>query len=1006
VTLTFGFYVESVEFTADVIAGRASLGGSESACLGLARALKARGHKVTIFSAKLGKDAPVEDHAGVRWRPVTALAREQILCDFDVFVALRMPGVLNHVDAKFNVLWNQDLMYGEPMKLHTMGLAWAYDAVAYVSEFHRHQWEAIAHELTDVGYVTRNGFDPALVPDPKTVTKAPHRVIHISRPERGLEPLLTMWPKVRAAIPDAELHLCRYSSMYDKDGWGKVCADFDTAAQQVNDEVGGIVWLGELGKADLYRAIAEAAVMWYPGVVDFAETSCISAIESQANGTPFVGSYKGALPETVPAGVLIKGDAVKDEAYHEQSVAAVVDLLRGCERNTFGYRKTVQAGRDHVFPRYTYAAIAEEWEAWLLGAFQSRYETHKIGVLRRLLNDDDHVGAKVLAYEIAGNSPDITPHVQEAEAAEDFCDYVIAGKDHTAETYGEFAVKPLEDMKRAGPRLRTVLEKMAGRKAIVDIACGPGSFALALAAADPERTVVGIDYSQQNIDAANAAAIELGVADQVTFICEPVWDYDTQAPSAWFAQFMADKAGSFDAAWCGEFIEHVAAHQALVDSVESLVVEGGTVMFSCPYGSLSELCPRDTPLHRGHVHHFRAADIAAVFGAKQDFVCLAAPWDGTSPRGSVCGNWILAWTNKSDCPTAARPLERRVLMRPLSRLTAGIIVNDVDAALDLSRCLNELWPVVDEIVLGDCGVSEPVKARILSEFPRKTRWVPVGKVHDLRGGFAEARNAVLKEASGEWFLWIDADERLVGGMDLNKYIAANRVFRGFAIRQQHLHLDGPMGTDTPIRLFRRGPDIQFYGCVHEQPQQGDCNGDILPSLQINDVELAHTGYLHEGVRRDKALKRNLPLLERDRVVFPDRTLGLVLAIRECANLALWAKERAGGRLNDESKAYESRVIALYEQHFLNPGHKYHALARPFYEQAVRDVDGAIEVELALAGAPGGLKEATSTPSRVWVRTPDHLRALLQWHLDEALKPLEHPVPLEVDPLPTSVQAVA
>jgi hypothetical protein len=37
---------------------------------------------------------------------------------------------------------------------------------------------------------------------------------------------------------------------------------------------------------------------------------------------------------------------------------------------------------------------------------------------------------------------------------------------------------------------------------------------------------------------------------------------------------------------------------------------------------------------------------------------------------------------------------------------------------------------------------------------------------------------------------------------------------------------------------------------------GDCNGDIMPALEINDVALPHLGYLTEGIRRDKMLHRN------------------------------------------------------------------------------------------------------------------------------------------------------
>jgi 2-polyprenyl-3-methyl-5-hydroxy-6-metoxy-1,4-benzoquinol methylase/glycosyltransferase involved in cell wall biosynthesis len=995
VTLTIAFCIESVTFTAGVIRGTESLGGSESACLGLARALKARGHDVHIFTTMLGEDAPAVDHAGVKWHHARDIGRMSILCDWDVFVALRMPIVLSQVKARFRVLWNQDLLNGEGMKNHVMSQAWAYDALAYVSEYHRHQWEGLCEEVRGIGYVTRNGFDQTLVHDPKTVHKAPNRIIHISRPERGLGPLLTMWPLLRAKVPDAELHLCRYSSMYDAQGWGKVCSQYDASVAQINAQVGGIKYLGELGKPALYKAIGEAAVMWYPGVHDFAETSCIAAIEAQANGTPFVGSYKGALPETAPHGIYIKGNADTDADYHQASVAAVVDLLNGCRNQTFAYRKLVQAGRDHVFPRYTYEAIASDWEQWLLAQFRARYKGHTLGVLRQLMHEDDVVAALTVASEIARESGhDDEGAVAFALAVSNEAHAIISGHAHTSADYGDHAPDPMHEVHAAGGRIQEVLRRMADRKHVVDVACGSGAFALALAEADPARTVVGIDFSQANIDAANLAATKLGISDRVTFICASVWDFATQQPSEWMTDFVTRSAGVFDGLWCGEFLEHVAEVKHLVDLLETLVIEGGTVMCSVPMGPQGELVDRRTPHLKGHVHHFRPADLAEVFGRKRDFTCSAAP-GGTTPCGNLIGNWILQWTNALEAPTGDRPLDRVVLMRPKRTLSAGIITNDT---LDLRRCLDAIWPVVDEIVIGDCGAPAGELDAICHEFPRKTRVVPVGPVPSLRGGFSEARNVVMDAATGDWFLWIDSDEVLCGGVDLQKY-TESIVFRGFSVKQQNLHLDAPMDSETPIRLFRRGPDIRFYGCIHEQPQMGHCNGDIVPALQVGDFQLAHTGYLHENIRREKAITRNLPLLSRDREVFKERTLGLLLVTRDFANLALWEKQQAGGQLTDQAKEYQRNVIALYEQHFLDPGHKYHGLARPFYESALRDVAGAMEIEVALAGAPQGLGNQRAPIQRLWVRTPAHLRQLLQARIDEMLKPIEQPFAMDVEPLP-------
>lgn len=986
--LTIAFTIDSVTFDAGVIAGTTSLGGSESACLGLARALQARGHDVHVFTTLLAEDAPSVDHAGVQWHRTDSIARWGVFKDWDVVVALRQPAPLAQVAAKFKVLWSQDLMASDKMKHYVMSLAFAYDAVAYVSRYHQAQWEALVPELRGIGWATKNGHDAALAAAARAnAVKHPKRLIHISRPERGLGPLLEMWPEVRAAYPDVEVQVCRYSSMYDKDGWGQVCAAFDKDVEQVNASVGGITYLGELGKPALYQAIADAAAMWYPGVSTFAETSCIAAIEAQACGTPFIGSFKGALPETVPSGLLIRGAAQGDEAYAREALAAIGDVTRGCAEQSPAYQALVREGLSHV-SAYTYDALAAEWEEWLLRQFEQRYDREKAGVLRRLQHEDDLVAARIVATELGD------------QAAVDDCNRIIAGLDHTAAQYAEQAMNPLHELERGDRRLQEVVSQFDGCRHLVDVACGSGAFPIALALADPDRHVTAVDYAEANIAAGRAAAEAVGVADRITWIAAPVWNYNTGSISEWMRAFVAEHLATFDGAFCGEFLEHVEDCSALVRAIDATVKHQGRVVYTVPQGPLNTLVPRSMPLQRGHVHHFRPADLERVFGQKPAVRFLSLPWTLSDPRGEMVGNWLVTYRRGDGDDTGERPLDRRILSRPYRSLSVGLITNNT---LDLRRCLDALWATADEIVIGDTGCPPADLASVLTEFPRKVRVITVGAVPDLPGGFSEARNAVLAAASGDWFLWIDADEMLCGVSDLGKYLAST-VFIGFAIPQNHLHLDSPMSTDTPVRLFRKRPDIQFYGCVHEQPQMGNCNGDIVPALQVADVQIAHTGYLHEAIRREKALTRNLPLLVRDRQQFPDRELGRLLVLRDYANLALWTREQRGGQVTSDVQQYYGLVIGLFEEHFLDPKHKYHAIARPFYEQALRFVHGAMEVEigLAVAQAPDGIGAGRAKPHRVWVRTPEHLADVLKAQsetLVAALKPDAYV--LDCEPLPTT-----
>lgn len=988
--LTIAFIVDSVPFTKAVIAGETSLGGSESACLGLARALAARGHDVHIFTTQLAPDAAGKDHAGVEWHPYDEFAPMNQFIEWDVVCPLRMFAAYTQrpVYARLRLLWNQDLLVPGQMQLGVMSVAWAYDHLCYVSDYHRAQWEDLQPELKGLGWVTRNGFDPSQVPT--SATKDPNRIIHISRPERGLGPLLAMWPALKQQHPDATLRVCRYSSMYDQGpgSWTDVCQQWDARLAAVNEQVGGITYLGELNKPQLYQEIAEAAVMWYPGVSTFAETSCIAAVEAQACGTPFVGSYRGALPETVPTGVLIKGDH-RSPQYQEQSISAVVELLEQCQHQAFDYRKRQTDGRKHVKAHHTYAVLAEQWETQIEAWFTERYQANKVRVMRQLLHEDDHVAAKVVAGDILDEVS--KKDREEAETALAFCDYVIAGKDQTAEQYGEAAIQdPLVEAETSG-RFKLVAPIFEKCTSILDCACGNGSFAIALTKANPTIRVHGLDYSAQNIDHAKDGAERAGVADRCTFEQVTVYDFDTQDLHAdWLA--WAAGGRSFDALFVGEFIEHVGHYRALIDGLEAVLVDGAQVVYTCPHGAFAELYPKGphaVPLRRGHVHRFHHDDLRAVWGTKLLFWAdyLAG---GLSERGTPLGNWMIRYTKAPDRPCGFRPLEARIKKtRPYQKLSIGMIVKDAEN--DLGRCLWSINKVVDELIIGDTGSTDDSKA-IAASYGATVIDLPTIDEHP--DGFAGARNAVLAQCTGDWFLWIDADEQLMHGHWLRRYLDGT-VFNGYVIPQTHLYLDAPPTSDIPVRVFRPA-NVQFYGCIHEQPQHGDANGDIHPTLQVGDLKIAHTGYLTEEGREVKRVERNLPLLIRDAKVFGDRVLSKVLQIREAVIQSDHHRARNGGQMTPRAQEGYAHAVQMFVQAFDDPAHKYHKLARPWYEAALRHLGIGWEQEIAMAGKQGGLGGHQARHERLWVRDGAEYTRLMAFKVQEMAKGMT-PVTFVTDP---------
>jgi glycosyltransferase involved in cell wall biosynthesis/2-polyprenyl-3-methyl-5-hydroxy-6-metoxy-1,4-benzoquinol methylase len=994
-TASWAFILDSVPFSRKVIDGHTSLGGSESSCLGVARALAHRGADVHVFATKMTVDAPGADNDGVVWHPIEDFPSMNAFIEWDVVVALRAFSFYgNPVHARCRILWNQDLMVPGDMAAGVMSVAWAYDLIAYVSDYHRRQWEDLQPELTPIGWATRNGFDPAQLP--ASSTKDPNRIIHISRPERGLRPILAMWPALKERFPHATLQICRYSSMYDqgKGSWSDVCASFDRQIDQVNQAVGGITYLGELTKPQLYQAVSDAAVMWYPGVNTFAETSCIAAIESQGCGTPFVGSLKGALPETAKpsfdAGLLIAGDADQDPTYHAQSIAAVGAMLDGCKRNTVAYRKLQDAGRAHV-TAYTYDGLAAEWETKVTEWFAARYETRKLGVLRQLLHEDDHCGAKIVANDILDGYGDSAAAYTEAHAAFEFCERVIDGKEQSAAQYSEHAIQdPLAEAELCG-RFHAAIPEFAGCTRVLDVACGNGSFAIALARANPTVHITGLDYSAGNITLAQDGAVRAGVADRCTFHQVTVYDFDAHTLHAeWTA--WTETHGDFDGLFVGEFVEHVASTAALVDGLEAVLRSDAPVVYTCPIGPFTDMAVRTMAIHRGHVHLFHHDDVRNVWSKKKDFSANYLPI-GITQRGAPIGHWLIAYRVAPNRPAGSRDFATRIgRTRPKAMLSVGLITKDAEN--DLGRCLTSLWGVADEIVIGDTGSTDHTKA-IAADY--RATILDLAPIMEQPEGFSGARNAVLKACTGDWFLWIDADEILLGSHLLRRYLEGP-IFNGFVLHQTHLHIDAAPTFDIPVRVFRTAAPIQFYGCVHEQPALNDCNGDVVPTLETYDVLVAHTGYLTENVRREKMLNRNLPLLRKDQEVFPTRELGKVLVMRDYVNLADFDREGHQGQMTARARAGYAQAVRLFLTHFDDPAHRYHAIARPWYETALQHLGQGWEMELAAAGKAGGMGAKRAETERLWVRDAGEFMRL-QAYRSQKIAAGMITVPMKTDPFP-------
>ncbi len=344
------FYHRGIEFDGDTVLQN-PLGGSESALVYMARELARLGCEVTVFNSCRG--AGTCD--GVRYMPASEFAAFAASQEIDVFISQRyLEPFSADLRCRAKIYWVQDA-HDQPFVqgLHNPATTARIDRIFTISEWQTRIFQSEFGLPRSIFYVTRNGFRPDAF-ERNGRPRNPYKLVYASTPFRGLDVLLDIFPEIRKAVPEAELHLFTSMAVYgmdkseDEARYGELYA----RARQP-----GVRLRGSVSQADLARELGECALMLYPN--HFPETSCIAAIEAQAAGVPVVTSQLGALPETVAdgeTGICIEGDARSAE-YRQAFVESAINLLIDPDR----LAKMSRAARERAFERYPWSRIAEEW---------------------------------------------------------------------------------------------------------------------------------------------------------------------------------------------------------------------------------------------------------------------------------------------------------------------------------------------------------------------------------------------------------------------------------------------------------------------------------------------------------------------------------------------------------------------------------------------------------------------------------------------------------------------
>ncbi|MCA0983773.1 glycosyltransferase [Halobacillus yeomjeoni] len=189
-----------------------------------------------------------------------------------------------------------------------------------------------------------------------------------------------------------------------------------------------------------------------------------------------------------------------------------------------------------------------------------------------------------------------------------------------------------------------------------------------------------------------------------------------------------------------------------------------------------------------------------------------------------------------------------------SKLSLCMIVKNEENCI--AQCLKSVKNVVDEIIIVDTGSTDKT-IEICRSFQAKTF------KFEWNGSFADARNHAVQQASGDWILWLDADEEL--DRDDQHQLLEEKPFEDYDAINIHLinyygnYADKNHSTNIAhTRLFRNN-GIKFINKMHERLVLDQILKERIGELP---VKVHHYGYLDEFVKNKEKSKRNMLMLEQ------------------------------------------------------------------------------------------------------------------------------------------------
>ncbi len=234
---------------------------------------------------------------------------------------------------------------------------------------------------------------------------------------------------------------------------------------------------------------------------------------------------------------------------------------------------------------------------------------------------------------------------------------------------------------------------------------------------------------------------------------------------------------------------------------------------------------------------------------------------------------------------------------------------------NIAKCIGSYKNIVDQIIVVDTGSTDNTVeiARSLGAKVYYFEW---------QNDFAQAKNYALSKATGDWIIFLDADEYF----DESKSPDIPRLIRKYGkgnneiIACKMFNIDEKTGENladfVQTRIFKNTGEIYYVSSIHERLSSKKKSIKAV-YVEENELVIYHTGY--SGDRIISKAERNLEMLlkeiEKPQV---DATMyhflsDTYLTLKQYENSIYYAKKFLASKINMEglnSKVYQNLITAM------------------------------------------------------------------------------------------------